>query len=83
MVSEVATHRIQPKFKPRYDVERVVADMGALGWNNVALAAHADLCPSTITNFLKGQQTPRTAKKIASALGYSVRRYYLHVERVA
>lgn len=38
----------------------------------------------TITRFLRGdRQTPKTASLIASALGFTVRRYFSHIEAVA
>ena len=50
--------------------------MARLGWQPADLADHAEVARSTVSRFLSGaQQTNRTAKKLASALGYSVRRY--------
>jgi len=71
------------KPKAIYNVERVVADMSLRGWNNLALARAAGLSPQTITDFLSGdRQTAKTADKIARALGYTVRRYFIRVEAV-
>ncbi len=55
--------------------------MALRGWNNRDLARAADLSDMTITRFLRGDaQTAKTAALIAKALGYSVRRYFSHVE---
>lgn len=69
----MGTQRIQV----RYDVERVVADMALRGWMNVDLARAASISGMTVTRFLRGEQTARTAERIARALGYSVKRYLL------
>lgn len=61
---------------PGYDVERMQEDMAALGWLPVDLARAAGLSQMTVGRFLRVErQTARTAKKLAAALGYSVRRY--------
>jgi DNA-binding LacI/PurR family transcriptional regulator len=42
------------------------------------LAAAAGVVPQTVTNFLNGQpQTAKTARKLALAMGYTVRRYLI------
>jgi len=59
-----------------FDVDQMRRDMAAKGWQPTDLAQKAGISKSTVSRFLDGQfQTPRTAKKIATALGYSVRRY--------
>lgn len=59
-----------------YDVRLVEEDMADKGWLPVDLARHADVSHMTVGRFLRGErQTPRTAKKLAEALGRSVRRY--------
>lgn len=59
-----------------FDLRRMQDDMARLGWQPADLADHAEVARSTVSRFLSGaQQTNRTAKKLASALGYSVRRY--------
>jgi transcriptional regulator with XRE-family HTH domain len=52
-------------------------------WNTAALARNAGISYKTADRFLRGEiQTPKTAGCIADALGYSVRRYFSHVEAV-
>lgn len=51
-------------------------DIAAKGWQPTDLADRAGVARSTVSRFLNGQfQTARVAKKLAAALGYSVRRY--------
>lgn len=53
-------------------------DMADRGWLPVDLARAADVARSTVTRFLNGDvQTPHTARKLADALGKSVRRYVI------
>lgn len=71
--------------KPRagsYKVELVLDDMALNGWLPIDLAKEAGISDMTVSRFLSGEtQTPRTAKKIAAALGHEVSRYYVpHVE---
>lgn len=62
----------------RYDVQLLAEDMAIKGWNNKTLGLRADLSDMTVIRFLRGDhQTAGTAKKLASALGYSVRRYLI------
>ena len=68
------------KPKPKFSVERVAADMALRGWNETDLARAAGLSSRTIGRFLSGQQTAKAAGRIAVALGYSLRRYFSHVE---
>lgn len=50
--------------------------MAAKGFIKKDLAARARVSPMVVTRFLSGErQTARAAKKLAAALGYSVRRY--------
>lgn len=50
--------------------------MLAKGWLAQDLAERAGLTASTVSRFLAGQNnSARTAKKVATALGRSVRRY--------
>ena len=61
-----------------WNVELFEADMAGKGWLAVDLARRAGVSHMTVGRFLKGErQTPRTAKAMASALGYSVRRYLI------
>jgi transcriptional regulator with XRE-family HTH domain len=64
------------KPRPRFNVERLVQDMTLRGWNATDLARAADVSAMTVSRFLRGEaQTAPTAKKLADALGYTVRRY--------
>lgn len=72
---------INSRPRARYDSAKVVADMALKGWNATDLARATDLSPQSISQFLRGKaQSARTANKIATALGHSVRRYFSHVE---
>jgi len=67
-----------------YDVTRMQRDMAAKGWQPTDLASHARVAKSTVTRFFDGSfQTARTAKKFADALGYSVRRYQIPLEKAS
>lgn len=67
----------------RFDLDAISRDMLAKGWLQTDLAKAAGVSDMTVTRFLRGErQTARTAKKLANALGRSVR-YYLLEERVA
>lgn len=55
--------------------------MALKGWNNSDLARASDLSAQTISRFLRNDgQTAKVAERIARALGYTVRRYFSHVE---
>ena len=76
------------KLQPRvvWDTQKVIRDMTLRTppWNTHQLAVHAGLSYKTVDRFLNEEiQTSKTAAKIAAALGYSVRRYFSHVEAVA
>ena len=59
-------------------------DMAAKGWLQTDLARQAETSHMTVGRFLRGDhQTNRTAKKLAKALGYSVRRYLLSASEAA
>lgn len=67
-----------------YDVDLMLHDAAAKGWQLTDLAAEAGVHKSTVSRFFDGQfQTARTAKKLARALGYSVRRYLLPLRATA
>lgn len=52
--------------------------MAVKGWNKLDLAKRARVADMTVIRFLRGDnQTAATAKKLARALGYSVRRYLI------
>jgi plasmid maintenance system antidote protein VapI len=67
-----------------YDVARMQHDMASKGWQPIDLAAKARVNKATVSRFFDGSfQTPRTAAKLARALGYSVRRYLRPLEASA
>lgn len=52
------------------------ADRLSLGWTFSDLAAAAGVSVQTVSRFIEGSfQSPKSAKKIAEALGYSTERY--------
>jgi hypothetical protein len=69
-----------------YDTQRMERDMAERGWLPTDLARAARTSDMTVGRFLNGvHQTERTAWKLATAMGYTVRRYLLpsRKERVA
>ena len=61
-----------------FDAQRMAEDMALKGWNKLDLANAAGVSDMTVIRFLRGEsQTAPTAKKLARALGYSVRRYLI------
>jgi len=72
------------KPQPRYNVERMVADMALKGWIATDLARAANLSNITVSRFLRCErQNARTAERLARALGYSPRRYLMGVGAAA
>jgi lambda repressor-like predicted transcriptional regulator len=72
-VRPMAAHTLP---RVEYNVRTILEDMAARGWMNRDLAREAGLGTATISRFLNGEaQTAKAAKKIATALGRSVRRY--------
>jgi transcriptional regulator with XRE-family HTH domain len=70
--------------KGSYNVDLIRDDMALKGWLATDLAREAGVSDMTITRFLTADtQTAPTAKKIAVALGRSVKRYYIPREAVA
>lgn len=64
--------------RPRFDVERMHDDMVLKGWLTNELARRAGVSDMTAYRFFsRTAQTAKTAHKLASALGYSVRRYLI------
>jgi len=60
----------------RFNSQLLAEDMASKGWNKSDLAVRAGVADMTVIRFLRAEsQTNRTAKKLARALGYSVRRY--------
>jgi transcriptional regulator with XRE-family HTH domain len=59
-----------------FNLVLMAEDMAVAGMNKADLAIKAAVSDMTVIRFLRGErQTNRTAKKLAKALGYSVRRY--------
>lgn len=62
----------------RFDSTRMATDMAERGWIATDLARIAGVSDMTVSRFLRNErQTAKTAKKLAEALGFSVRRYLL------
>lgn len=67
-----------------YNVRLLGRDIAEKGWLPVDLARRAKVSRMTVSRFLSGErQTARTAKKLAVALGYSIRRYLVSSARAA
>jgi transcriptional regulator with XRE-family HTH domain len=59
-----------------FNTQLMAEDMARKGWLKLDLARRAKVADMTVIRFLRGEnQTAPTAKKLARALGYSVRRY--------
>lgn len=59
-----------------FNANRLAEDIALRGWLPIDLARKARVADMTVYRFLSGErQTARIAKKLATALGYSVRRY--------
>lgn len=68
----------------RYNTQLLAEDMAAKGWLPMDLAKRSGLAHTTVARFLRGEfQTPKTAKRLATALGTSVRRYLLVMRQSA
>jgi transcriptional regulator with XRE-family HTH domain len=66
----------------RFNAQLMAEDMALEGLTKVSFARRAGVSDMTVIRFLRGErQSPRTAKKLASALGYSPRRYLLSTQR--
>ena len=64
--------------RPTYDVEKMRDDMALKGLLPIDLARAAGVADMTVYRFLAREaQTAKTAKKLAEALGYTVRRYLI------
>ncbi|HXG71478.1 MAG TPA: helix-turn-helix domain-containing protein [Gemmatimonadaceae bacterium] len=69
---------------PGYDVARFRDDMALRGWLPTDLARVAGVSDMTVSRFLRREaQTAKTAKKLAEALGYTVRRYLISSRAIA
>lgn len=70
--------------RPSYNVEAMTDDMNGKGWLPVDLARAACVSHMTVSRFFSGERrTARTAKKLAAALGHSVRRYLIRATEAA
>lgn len=62
----------------RYSADRLAADIAKRGLRATDLARLAGVSDKTVSRFLRAEvQTAPMAKRLAEALGYSVRRYVL------
>jgi len=59
-----------------YNAAKLAEDMAAHGWDQTDLARESGVSIATISRFFSGEyRTAPTVKRLALALGYSVRRY--------
>jgi transcriptional regulator with XRE-family HTH domain len=62
----------------RFHAQLMAEDMALKGWTKLDLATEAGVSDMTVIRFLRGErQTAPTAKKLAAALGRSVKRYLI------
>jgi transcriptional regulator with XRE-family HTH domain len=62
----------------RFNHHRMAEDIALKGWTPADVARRAGVADMTVYRFLNGtHQTAPTAKKLARALGRSVRRYLI------
>ena len=69
---------MQSNREPRvaFNVQLMAEDMARKGFNKLELATKAGVSDMTVIRFLRGEnQTGKTAKKLAKALGRSIERY--------
>jgi transcriptional regulator with XRE-family HTH domain len=67
-----------------YNVQRMAEDVAAKGWSNLEFAKRAGVNDMTVIRFFRGDhRTAPTARKLAKALGRSVRRYIVPAEAIA
>lgn len=68
----------------RYRVDLMADDMALRGWLKSDLARRAGVSAMSVTRFFRGEgQTAPLAKKLAKALGHSLRRYLIPSHRSA
>jgi plasmid maintenance system antidote protein VapI len=68
----------------KFNHQLMAEDMAARGWTPAEFARRAGVADMTVYRFLDGaSQTNPTAKKLARALGRSVRRYLVAQQAVA
>jgi transcriptional regulator with XRE-family HTH domain len=64
--------------KIAYDTQRLAEDMAERGWTMQEFARRAGTADMTVARFLRGErQTAKTCKALATAMGYSPRRYII------
>lgn len=64
-----------------FDVAKMRDDMAERGWLPTDLARAANVSDMTVSRFLSGERSnPRTAEKLAKALGKGIRRYLIRSE---
>lgn len=67
-----------------YDIGKLQVDMAEKGWLPTDLARIAEVSDMTVSRFLSGERrTPRTAKKLATAMGFTIRRYLVRSTEAA
>lgn len=68
----------------RFDQHLMAEDIAVKGWRPIDLARRAGVADMTVYRFLSGErQTAPVAKKLAKALGFSIRRYLISAKAVA
>lgn len=68
--------RIRMETALRFNVTKMREDMAERGWLPTDLARAAGLSDMTVSRFLKQERcNPRTAERLARALGRGIRRY--------
>lgn len=68
----------------QFNAQLMAEDMALLGWTKLDLSKRAGVSDMTVIRFLRGErQTAPTAKRLAKALGRSVRRYLISREAIA
>lgn len=67
-----------------FNGQLMAEDMASRGWQRKDLARRGRTSAMTVGRFLSGEfQTPRTAKKLAKALGHDVERYLIRSTEAA
>jgi transcriptional regulator with XRE-family HTH domain len=62
----------------QFNAQLLAEDMALKGWNKNDIARRARVSDMTVIRFLRGErQSAKTAKRLATALGHSVRRYLI------
>jgi transcriptional regulator with XRE-family HTH domain len=65
-----------------FDTQLLAEDMALKGWTKLDLARRAGVADMTVIRFLRGErQTAPTAKKLAKALGHSLKRYLISASK--